>query len=205
MSKLGFATFGPVMLLAALQIGCAATPSYDHAVRPTVIVPRPSCDTSIRHIQLAARIQNASTGDIRFHLDGDRGPPYDPWYMGYRVHSSAPGGPFELVHNSGHDSVWTRTLAIAPGNSAEFNIPVFGLRPADYLRHFRIELRDSKGRSYWTPIFDLCSVSRASCGCPDQGGLAVGRPQVPGQVCSAMTFPSDALGAQQAQVGIGCR
>lgn len=181
MAKLTFSAFS-ILLLSALPVGCAAVSGRAGSLHPSLQVPRPICDTSIRYIHLAARIRNDTNGDIRFHLDGDRGPPFDPWYLGYRVHSSAPGEPFRLVHNSGHDSVWTRTVAIAPGASADFNVPIFGLRPADYFRYFRIELRDSKGRSYWTPVFELCSVSRAICGCPRLGALAVGS-QAPGQAC----------------------
>jgi hypothetical protein len=183
MAKLTFSAF-LVLLLAAMQGGCAAMPGRTDALRSSLEVVRPICDTSVRYIPLTARIRNHTNGDIEFNLDGDRGPPFDPWYLGYRVHSGAPGEPFRLVHNSGHDSVWTRTVAIAPGNSADFNTPIFGLRPADYLRYFRIELRDSKGRSYWTPVFELCSVSRTNCGCPRPGALTVSS-QAPGQACPA--------------------
>lgn len=176
-----FSTF-PVLLLAALQVGCAAMPGRAGYLPSSLEVPRPSCDTSIRYIQLSARLRNTTDGDIAFHLVGDRGPPVDPWYLGYRVYSSAPGEQFRLVHNSGHDSEWTRTLVISPGDSVEFNIPIFGLRPADYYRYFRIELRDSERRSYWTPAFELCPVSQSSCGCPLPGSLAVGS-QAPRQVC----------------------
>ena len=183
--KFTFSTFS-VLLLAALQVACAAMPHRADVLRSSSEVLRPSCDTSVRYIALTARVQNDGNGDIEFHLDGDRGPPFDPWYMGYRVHSSAPGEPFRLVHNSGHDSVWTRTVAIAPGNSAQFNVPIFGLGPADYHRYFRIELRDSKGGSHWTPVFDLCSVSRARCRCPQLGALAISS-QAPMPSCPAVS------------------
>src|SRR3990167_336957 len=183
MVKLTFSPF-PVLLLVALQVGCAAMPGRVDAFRSSPAVLSPTCDTSVKVIALTTRTPNHADRDIEFHLDGDRGPPFDPWYLGYRVHSSAPGEPFRLVHNSGHDAVWTRTVAIAPGNSAEFNIPIFGLKPADYHHYFRIELRDSKGRSYWTPVFDLCSVSRARCGCPRLGAVAVSS-QAPLQSCPA--------------------
>jgi hypothetical protein len=181
MAKLNFSAFS-VLLLSALQVGCAAMPGRADAFRSSPEVLRPICDTSVRYIPLIVRIPNDSNGDVVFNLDGDRGPPFDPWYLGYRVHSSAPGEPFRLVHNSGHDSIWTRTVAIAPGSSADFNTPIFGLRPADYRRYFRIELRDSRGRSHWTPVFDLCSVSRARCGCPRLSALVV-RSQAPGHAC----------------------
>jgi hypothetical protein len=172
----------PVLLLAALQAGCTAAP-----VRPvTVLSPpgiiHPTCDTSVGYIDMVGSIQNTTGADITFNLDGNSGPPYDPWYLGYRVHSGGPGEPFGLVHNSGHDSVWTGTVTIAPGESTVFHLPIFGLRPADYLRWFRIELRDSRGRSYWTPAFELCAFSKANCGCPRPGGLAVAG-QAPGQAC----------------------
>ena len=185
--KLSFSPFS-VLLLAALQVGCAAMPNRADALRSSPEVLNPACDTSVRYISLTTRMTNHTSRDMEFHLDGDRGPPFDPWYLGYRVHASAPGEPLRLVHNSGHDSVWTRTVAIAPGNSAEFNIPIFGLRPADYHHYFRIELRDSKGRSHWSPEFDLCSVSRPRCGCPQLGALAV---------CSQVSVRScPALGTQ---------
>lgn len=165
MAKLVFSTLS-TLLLAALQVGCAATPRAVNVLPSHLQAPRPSCDTSVRVIHLATRVRNTSGREIEFHLDGGRGPPFDPSYMGYRVHSAAPGEPFKLVHNSGHDAIWNRTVAIAPGDSGEFNVPIFGLKPVDYLRYFRIEVRDSKGRSYWTPVFELCSVSQANCGCP---------------------------------------
>jgi hypothetical protein len=184
MAKHTFSAFS-VLLLATLQVGCAAMPDRVYAPRSGSDVLRPTCDTSVRYISLTARMPNGSNGDMQFNLVGDRGPPFDLWYLGYRVHSSAPGEPFELVHNSGQDSAWTRRVAIAPGNSADFNVPLFGLRPADYHRYFRIELRDSKGRSYWTPVFDLCSVSQARCECPRPGGLAVSS-QASVQACPAV-------------------
>jgi hypothetical protein len=187
MAKLKFSGFS-VLLLATLQVGCAGMPGRAGALRSSLEAPRPVCDTSIGYIYLAARIRNETNSKIEFHLDGDRGPPFNPWYLGYRVHSSVPGEPFRLVHNSGHNSVWTRTVVIAPGNSAEFNVPIFGLRPGDYLSYFRIELRDSKGRSYWTPVFELCAVSRARCGCPRLSTLAVSS-QAQAQVCPAAPAP----------------
>ena len=194
----------PVLLLAALQVGCAATPRSAGVLPSHLEAPRPACDTSVRYVYVAARVRNTTSRDIEFHLDGQRGPRLDPFYMGYRVHSAAPGEPFRLVHNSGHDAVWTRTVAIAPGNSAEFNIPIFGLKAVDYLRYFRIELRDTKGRSYWTPVFDLCSVSRANCGCPRLGASAVGS-QARRQVCPAAALASIADNATQVEVGADCR
>ena len=183
MAKLTFSAFS-LLLLVALQVGCAAMPGRVDALHSSHEVLRPTCDTSIRYIPLTVRIPNDTGRAVEFHLDGDRGPPFDPWYLGYRVHSSAPGEPFRLVHNSGHDAVWTRTVAIDPGSSADFNVPLFGLRPADYHRHFRIEVRDSKGRSHWTSVFDLCSVSRPHCECPRLGALAVSS-QTSGKSCPA--------------------
>lgn len=203
MARLRFSTFS-VFLLAALQVGCTAMPGRTDALSSSWDVPHPACDTSVRYIDLAARIRNTTNADIRFHLVGDRGPRLDLWYLGYRVYSSAPGGPFQLVHNSGHDSEWTRTVSIAPGDSAEFNIPIFGLRPADYHRYFRIELRDSKRRSYWTQVFELCSVSQASCGCPRSGDLAV-RSQAPEQICPTAPLASGTSEVPPVEVGASCQ
>lgn len=203
MTRLSFSTF-PVLLLAAMQVGCAATPGRADVFRSSWDVPHPACDTSVRYIYLATRIRNTTNADIEFHLVGDRGPRLDLWYLGYRVYSSAPGGAFQLVHNSGQDSEWTRTVSIAPGDSAEFNIPIFGLRPADYYRYFRIELRDSRRRSYWTRVFALCSVSQATCGCPRTGDLAV-RSQAPGQFCPAAALASGTNDVTQVEVGASCQ
>ena len=203
MAKLRFSAFS-ILLLAMLQIGCAALPRAAGSVSSHVAGPRTTCDTSVRYIYLAARVRNVTGRDIGFHLVGDRGPALDPWYMGYRVHSAAPGEPFRLVHNSGRDSVWNRTAAIAPGNSADFSVPIFGLKRADYFRYFRIELRDSKGRSYWTPPFDLCSVSQANCGCPRLGALAVSS-QARGQLCPAAPPAGAANNATQVEVAVDCR
>ena len=163
-----------VLLFAALQCGCATGPDRPGALSASFDAPRAACDTSVRSIDLISRMPNGSGRDLAFNLVGDKGPPYDLWYMGYRVYEAAPGGPFELVHDSGHDSEWTRTVAIAPGSSADFHTPLFGLRPGDYRRYFRIELRDAKNQSYWTRVFELCAVLTANCGCPRPGMQAVG-------------------------------
>jgi hypothetical protein len=205
MTKLRYSAFSMV-LLALLQAGCAATPARPYALRPStaVAVPRPACDTSVQYIGLVARIRNGSSGSVGFNLVGDRGPPFNLWYMGYRVYSSAPGEPFRLVHDSGQDWAWTRKLAIAPGDSADFNVPIFGLRPADYYRYFRIEVRDSNGIAYWTPVFELCAVSRPSCGCPRVGAVATGA-QLAQQACPAAPGASAANFAAQVEVAVDCK
>lgn len=157
-----------ILALAALQIGCAAMSQRSYVPRSSTTTPVAGCDRSVVSIDVVARITNQTNQEIGFNLDGDRGPPFDPWWLGYRVHSSAPGEFLALTHNSGHDSVWTRTVAIRPGASADFNVPIFGLRPSDYQNNFRIELRDSQGRSYWTPEFSLCAVARPKCDCPQR-------------------------------------
>ena len=165
MAKLGSSVFA-LLLLAALQAGCAATPTRPQTAYSPAEPLRLTCDTSVTYIEMVGSIRNTTNAAITFNLDGNGGPPYDPWYLGYRVYSSAPGRPFGLVHNSGHDSVWTSTVTLAPGEETVFNIPLFGLRPADYRRYFQVALRDSKGRSYWTRPFELCAFARANCGCP---------------------------------------
>lgn len=188
MTKHGFSALS-VALLAASQVGCAGMPSRADALRSSPEALHPICDTSVRYIDLATRIRNDFKGDIEFNLVGDRGPPFDLWYMGYRVYSSAPGEPFRLVHNSPQDWAWTRKVAITAGNSAEFSTPIFGLRADDYHRYFRIELRDSKSRSYWTPVFELCSVPRASCECPQLGAMT-GISQAPRRACPTAPLAS---------------
>jgi hypothetical protein len=163
-----------VVLAAALQGGCAEVPRKPVVLAPAIDVPRAACDTSVKILPLVARFRNTTGATIVFNLEGNHAPPLDPWYMGYRVHSGGPGQPFGLVHNSGHDSVWTNLVAIAPGEAVDFNVPIFGLRPEDYRHWFVIEMRDSKARSYWTGAFDLCSVPKPICGCPPPGGLAIG-------------------------------
>jgi hypothetical protein len=170
MTKLRFSAI-PTAFLAALQAGCAGMPSHANPVRSSFQPVDPTCDTSVRTIDLVSRIRHHSDRDVEFNLVGDRGPPYDLWYMGYRVYASAPGEPFQLVHNSGQDSLWTRKVAIAAGSSAEFRTPIFGLRPDDYHRYYRIELRDSKSRSYWTPVFELCSFAQPAIGAPARAPL----------------------------------
>lgn len=192
-----------VLLLAALQAGCSAMPERRNALRSSPEPLRPTCDTSVGYIDMVATIQNTSNAEISFHLDDDRGPPYDLWYLGYIVHSSMPGERFNVVHYSGHDSEWDRTLTIAPGDSAVFTIPVFGLRPADYLRYFRVELRDSKRRSYWTPVFELCAFVQASCRCPPVVG-SVASPQAQ-QACPVMPVGGAAGVGLQGEIGVACR
>ena len=162
MKKIGFSAF-PVVCFAVLHAGCAGMPDRAE-FRSSPQALHPACDTSVRRVDLLSRIRNDSDADIEFNLVGDRGPPYDLMYMGYRVYSSAPGGTFALVHDSGQNAEWTRKVAIAPGGSAEFNTPIFGLRAADFHRYYRIELRDSESRSYWTPVFELCSFARPASG-----------------------------------------
>jgi hypothetical protein len=164
----------PLLLLAGQLSGCATGPDRPGVLSASFEPPAAACDTSVRSIDLLSRLANTSGGDLGFHLVGDKGPPYDLWYMGYRVYEAAPGGPFELVHDSGQDAQWTRTVAIAPGGSADFRTPLFALRPGDYHRWFRIELRDADNRSYWTRVFELCAVLTANCGCPRPSAQAVG-------------------------------
>jgi hypothetical protein len=178
MKKFGFSALAVV--LAAFQAGCAGLPKHADPVRSSLQPVQPTCDTSVRYIDLVSTIRNDSDREVEFNLVGDRGPPFDLWYMGYRVYASAPGEPFQLVHNSGQNSLWTRKVAIAAGSSAEFRTPLFGLRPADYHRYFRIQLRDAKSRSYWTPVFQLCAFARPATGAPDRAPLpATPRPEPP--------------------------
>jgi hypothetical protein len=187
----------PVLLIAALQAGCATSPPWLSPATPEIVAPR--CDTSVDYIDLVGMIQNTSSREISFHLDDDRGSPYELWYMGYIVSSAAPGKEFRVVHNSGHDSEWDRTVTIAPGDSATFSIPLFGLRPADYYRYFTIELRDSELRSYWTPVFDLCSFARQRCECP-QPGMSSAAPR------SCPVVPLAGLaGEKVGAIGVACR
>jgi len=180
-----------IALLAGLQAGCGAMPPRDDLSDSSGDGPRPRCDTSVRYIDLGTRISNHTGSDIEFNLVGGSGPPYHPSWMGYRVHSGDLGEPPQLVHNGSRGSVWDRTVTIAPGDSAEFSTPIFGLRTSDYFRWFRIEMRDSRGRSYWTPPFDLCSVSQANCGCPRSGEVAVSvGTQAPLQVCPTGPVPA---------------
>jgi len=196
MAKLGTSTI-LALVLAALA-GCAATPPRLVVAAPEII--HPACDTSVAYIDMVGTIRNDSNEVISFHLDDDRGPPFDLWYMGYIVYSGAPGEQFRLVHYSGHDSEWDRTVTIAPGDTAAFNIPLFGLRPADYLRYFRIELRDSKLRSYWTPVFELCAVSPVNCACPPQGAPAAGP-----QSCPVLPLAGVATDKTSGEIGVACR
>jgi hypothetical protein len=161
-------------LLAALLAGCAASPARLAGFRSSPEPIHPSCDTSVAYLQLVGRVSNKGHDAITFQLDDYGGPPFDPSYMSYRVYASAPGEPFELVHNSGHDSKWDRSMTIAPGDSAMFNVPIFGLRPADYYHYFLIEYRDARNRSYWTREFELCAVT-ANCACRERGAAAAGK------------------------------
>ena len=180
-----------VVLLAVLQVGCAANPAHRVALRSSPQPIHPTCDTSVEYIDLMVRIDNPGGGAAAFHLKDGGGPPFDPSYMAYRVHASAPGEPFQLVHDSGHGSEWDRTISIAPGESEVFHTPIFGLRPSDYSHYFRIEFRDAKNRSRWTPEFELCAVSAAKCSCP---GLAP-------KSANAPTLRQDCAAAPQASVG----
>ncbi|MEO8161203.1 MAG: hypothetical protein ABI588_07270 [Arenimonas sp.] len=183
MAKLMLSAFS-VFLLAALQAGCAASPARPVGFRSSPEPIHPTCDTSVGAIELLGRITNPGGDDIAIHLDDQGGPPFDPSYMAYRVHASAPGEPFQLVHNSGHDSQWDRSITIAPGDSAMFNIPIFGLRPSDFYHYFRIEFRDARNRSYWTQEFELCAMSAANCACRG-GGATAANALTPRQGCAA--------------------
>jgi hypothetical protein len=173
-----FLLFVVLGFLAALQAGCAASPARPVGFRSSPEPIHPTCDTSVKYVQLVGTVSNKRGGDIAFHLDDEGGPPFDPSYMSYRVYASAPGEPFELVHNSGHDSEADRTVTIAPGDSAMFNVPIFGLRPSDYYHHFRIEYRDARNRSYWTREFDLCTLA-AKCTCAGRGATSAVGPACP--------------------------
>jgi hypothetical protein len=180
-----------VALLAGLQAGCGNGQPRVDLSDSSGDGPRPSCDTSVRYIDMGTRIRNASGSNIEFNLVGQKGPRYDPWWLGYRVYSGNLGEPMPLVHNASRGSVWDRTVTIAPGESAEFNTPLFGLRPGDYYHWFRIEMRDSKGRSYWTPPFDLCSVSQPTCGCRGSSAAAVSvLSRAPPQACPTGAVPA---------------
>jgi hypothetical protein len=179
-------------LLVGLQVGCGANsqPRVDLS-DSSGDGPRPRCDTSVRYIDMGTRIRNLSGASIEFHLVGRSGPRYDPWWLGYRVYSGDLGEYMPLVHNASRGSEWDGSVTVAPGDSVEFNTPLFGLRPSDYYRWFRIEMRDSKGRSYWTPPFDLCSVSRPTCGCPRTAAVAVAvGPPASSQACPVGPAPA---------------
>ena len=155
-----------VLLLAVLEAGCATGPARPVVLRSSPQPIHPTCDTSVEVIDLAVRIDNPGGGAAAFALKDGGGPPFEPAYMTYRVHASAPGEPYELVHDSGHGSEWDRKVSIAPGGSEVFHTPIFGLRPSDYSHYFRIEFRDAHNRSRWTPEFELCAVSPPKCTCP---------------------------------------
>jgi hypothetical protein len=190
-------------LLAALLAGCAASPPRPVGFRSSPEPIHPTCDTSVGYIQLVGKVRNRGGGAIAFQLDDYGGPPYDPTYMSYRVYASAPGEPFELVHNSGHDSEWDRTVTVAPGDSVLFNVPIFGLRPADYYHYFVIEYRDARNRSYWTRQFDLCAVS-TQCACSGRGAMSAdGRAAQP--ACATAQPASAVLGEKPREISLVCR
>ena len=187
---------GLLLVVAVLQAGCATEPPRFSAALPEIVAPR--CDTSIEYVDMVGVVRNTGRREIAFHLDDHRGPPFDLWYMGYTVYSGAPGEPFHVVHYSGHDSEWDRTVTVAPGESAAFTIPVFGLRPADYYRYFRIELRDSELRSYWTPVLELCAFARR-CECPQPGPMGAAARACP--VAPITSLSGEKLG----DIGVACR
>jgi len=196
MAKLGRCA---VLLLvsAGLQAGCATRdPPRFSASLPEIVAPR--CDTTIDYVDMVGIVRNTAGRPVSFHLDDDRGPPFDLWYMGYTVYSGTPGKPFHVVHYSGHDSEWDRTVTIASGQSAAFTIPVFGVRPADYYRYFQIELRDSERRSYWTPVFELCDFARR-CACPQPNVIGAGT-----QACPVVPVLG-ATGEKLGDIGVACR
>jgi len=119
------------------------------------------------------------------------------------VRHNETGEPFELVHNSGHDSQWDRTVTIAPGDSMLFNVPIFGLRPADYYHYFVIEYRDSKNRSYWTRQFDLCALA-STCACPGRGATSAGG-RATQTACPSEQPASAVLGEKPREISLVCR
>jgi hypothetical protein len=187
----------PVLLLVALQAGCATSPGRLSASIPEIVAPR--CDVSVDYIDMVGLIRNTSNRQISFHLDDHRGPPFELWYMGYIVSSAAPGEEFRVVHYSGHDSEWDRTVTIAPGESATFSIPLFGLRPADYYRYFQIEIRSSDFETWRTPPFDLCAFAQRPCTCPPPG-LSEATPRA----CPAVPLAGLA-GETLGSLGVACR
>lgn len=182
-----------VLLLAAVQAGCAASPTRPEYYVQSLDPVQPTCDTSVGYVDLVGKVTNRTGTGVDFYLDDFKGPPVDPAYMAYRIWAGPPGGPLELVHNSGHDSIPDRLVRIAPGDSAMLHVPIFGLRPGDYHHYFRVEYRDSRNRSYWTPEFTLCAL-RASCGCPapvaTSAGLAA--PACPMAPASSPALPDAA-------------
>jgi hypothetical protein len=191
-------------VLAALQAACAASPVRSVGIRASAEPIVPTCDTSVGYFPLLGRISNTSGHEIDFHLDDFEGPPFDPSHMAYRVYAAPPGEPLQLVHNSGHDSIWDRTLAIVPGDSAMFNIPIFGLRPADYYNYFRVEFRDSRNRSYWTREFQLCAVAPTTCACPGPVSAAAGATG-PRPACASAPQASLAMPASAGEISLVCR
>jgi hypothetical protein len=187
----------PALLVAGMAAGCATSPRQLSASIPEIVTPR--CDISVDYIDIVGVVRNTSNRAISFHLDDHRGPPFDLWYMGYIVTSAAPGEEFRVVHYSGHDSEWDRTLTVAPGESATFSIPLFGLRPADYYRYFQIEVRDSGRNSWLTPAFDLCAFAQQRCKCP-QPGMSQSAPR------SCPVVPLAGLaGEPLGALGVACR
>jgi hypothetical protein len=195
MAKLGRSAF-VVAISACLLTGCVSDPPRFSASLPEIVAP--ACDTSIEYVDLVGIVRNTENRTVAFHLDDHRGPPFDLWYMGYTVYAGTPGKPFQVVHYSGHDSEWDRSMAIAPGESGAFTIPVFGLRPADYYHYFQIELRDSERRSYWTPVFELCAFARR-CACPQPAVIGAAPP-----TCPVVPITS-ASGEKLGDIGVACR
>src|SRR5687768_5338011 len=92
----------PLLAIAVLQAGCTSAPTRAYAIRSSSIEPVATCDRSVRYIDVIVRVANTSGRNVEFNLDGNRGPPFDLWWLGYRVHSSPPGQFLKLTHNSGH-------------------------------------------------------------------------------------------------------
>jgi hypothetical protein len=196
---------GAILLLAAAQAGCATSPP----VRPGPYVDslepvQPTCDTSVAYVDLVGRYTNRTGGEVVFQLDDFEGPPFDPVYMAYRVYAGEPGERMQLVHNSGHDSKWDRTVTIARGESTTLHVPIFGLRPSDYYRYFRIEYRDSRNRSYWTREFTLCAVAPANCRCPAQA-TTMGAGANPARLACPLATSSSPVQPGVREISLMCR
>ena len=98
-------------------------------------------------------VRNGSRGKLHVSIDPKSNqPPYDLSWLSYKVLSD---GAVDWRHGpGGHGPMPPSTLSIGPGESVEVVGSLYGLKPEDYARRFKIQFKDEAHNSLVSGAFN---------------------------------------------------